>query len=253
MQDLNKTIQEAVNNAMSDETLSAEVQSAIKKLIHERVEKSLNSCGKFAQTIDKKLAEAIDRAICLIDFEQYVPRFEALALEALNQDLVNTHQKAVTNFMKLSQTYPEKQISCEDIFEAYCKFVAEDIDKDCLTIDEDTENTDSPKYENVTVRCDMSVEHNYGVRYTTLRFSCEEDEDGELARCIQLYEVRDKHKILNTFDYGKEPKLSSLRYLNDFDILLLRLKNSDMEVTRPQDFVQDVKPKAEPEVTVSYD
>lgn len=130
------------------------------------------------------------------------------------------------------------------IFEKYKEYVSESVDTSKLEIDVD----ETPSYQNVTA--DVTVETRdsmFGRRYCDLLFKCYEDEN--LTKKIHLHESR-LHGRFRITSFRGEIDLNSLRYVDKFDIFMMRLDRAFCDITDIMEmYDDDVEVEAEPEAS----
>ena len=87
----------------------------------------------------------------------------------------------------------------------------------------------------------------FGRRYCDLLFKCYEDEN--LTKKIHLHESR-LHGRFRITSFRGEIDLNSLRYVDKFDIFMMRLDRAFCDITDVMDmYDDDIEVEAEPEVS----
>jgi len=142
----------------------------------------------------------------------------------------------------------KKSIKTSELFEEWKKHVEKEVDTSELEVEYD----DGPSYELVEVT--LTVEEDESRRwssfeYATLVFECEKDEKMNFILKLYKYSKGDKEWNI-TFDTAMDIK--SLRYLNEFEIFLMKLEQFgtklEMDITDDSD---EITPNAEPEASFS--
>ena len=95
------------------------------------------------------------------------------------------------------------------------------------------------------VRASVDIRNNmFGGRFCNLVFECEEDE--KLTKVIHLYESKSNRFSITGFK--SELDINSLRYVDEFDIFMMRLDRAFCDITDIMEMYDDeVEVKAEPE------
>ena len=141
-------------------------------------------------------------------------------------------------------TEPDKDvISLKDVFEKYKEYVSKNVDTSKLKIC----TGDGPSYQNVEVRVSVDIRNSmFGGRFCDLVFKCVEDE--KLTKKIHLYESRSNRFRITGFK--SELDINSLRYVDEFDIFMMRLDRAFCDITDIMEMHDDdVEVEAEPEAS----
>lgn len=153
-------------------------------------------------------------------------------------------------------TPEEKIITIDDLFNSYKKFVAKEID----TTGRDVNFDDGPHYEPVEVMYEITSDEDrtyscFEHKNLDFMISDTEDQDEELGFLVRLsrYKNTSDEEGLYEISYSADPTIRSLRYLNDFELLLIRLDKAGVKIklnSRYDDSDSDeVYPENEPEPT----
>lgn len=151
------------------------------------------------------------------------------------------------NFRNLMVVDERKEIKVTELYEAWMKHVAKNVETNNLEIDYD----DEPSYECVEVT--MEIEENESRSWSSfshaqLIFECEHDEDMNFSIHLSRYnESRSEGWDIN---YDKNPQVSSLRHLNDFELFLMKLNQNYTKIILDSTHETDeVRPDEEPELS----
>lgn len=144
-----------------------------------------------------------------------------------------TKNETIQIIMMIQATYPQWDVS-------------KNVDTSELEICTD----DGPSYQNVEVRASVDIRNNmFGGRFCNLVFECEEDE--KLTKVIHLYESRSNRFRITGFK--SELDINSLRHVDEFDILMMRLDRAFCDITDIMEMHDDdVEVEAEPEAYWAY-
>lgn len=247
MNEFEKMIAETVANKLSDGTVAKLIEQKIEEAIKKGLDDVFGYCGDAKKLIEQKLNETMVPVIERHDFNQYLGKLDEVLTSIVNQTSLADNKRILDNFKELMTEPDKKEIKLSEIFERYCKHVADNVNtEDLEACCEDGE----PYYEHVTAS--MEVEHeekgwfksNFDDCY--VNFTCEEDE--ELNCRIKLYKgtKEDKWSILNGIN-GIE--INSLRNLSDFEVFLSVIKRSYMEIILDTEYESDddIEPEEKPE------
>ena len=139
-------------------------------------------------------------------------------------------------------TEPDKDvISLKEVFEKYKEYVSKNVDTSDLEVYTD----DGPTYQNVSARLETELTTSIsGRRYCDLIFECEDD--AKLTKKIHLYESESNG--FHIVRFKRELDINSLRYVDEFDIFMMRLDRAFCNITDILDmYDDDVEVEAEPE------
>jgi hypothetical protein len=149
------------------------------------------------------------------DYSKYITKLDSVLVDVLKNSALD-NKKLLENFKTLmvGESIPE-EIKMSDIFKKWCEYCENNVDKSELDLD----------YEGGCINVSFSVEDvsNDWSSYKTLMvtFECEEDEDLRFEFSIQTWRKNENEKYSS--NYKRPCELNSLRYLNDFDMLLLQV------------------------------
>lgn len=169
--------------------------------------------------------------------------------EIVNSDGCMAEKQILENFKELMLEPEQKEIKVTDLFKAWIKQCEKDIDVDGLAICHE----DGGYY--ASTECEMRFEELDRPSWSCLQravITFENDHDKKLNIQIQV------SKYVN--DYGKEDpytisissdiKISSLRRLSDFEVLLLRLERAGTAIVIDEEWDSSyIEPETEPEAT----
>lgn len=223
-------------------------EGIIEQLVAENLEKGINtalshlmgSYGDVTKIIESKIKEVMVEQLSRYDYSKYITKLDYVLTEILKNTVLD-NKKILENFKEfMVDTEIPRNIKVTDIFEEYCKYVAENVDTSDLEVDTD----DEPAYEHVEVTFKV-IEHEKSSRssYTdyTLVFECEKDESMNFE--IKLNRWRNGKYCHILGDSACD--IQSLRYMNDFKIFLLKLKQKAVCIEIDSDSgEEEVQPEA---------
>lgn len=200
--------------------------------------------GEARKVIENKLKSVIVPYLETYDYSEYITKLDHVLVETLREASFD-NRKLLENFKNLMIEEKEKTIKLSDLFNEWKKYVAKQVETDGLEVEFD----DRPEYEAVEVS--VQVERNEdrswsSFEYATIFFECEHDEDLNFEIPISSYK-KDKEWDIN---YRTSNELKSLRHLNDFEILLMRLSQNAVKLALDIEWKEEeVTPDKEPEAT----
>ena len=140
------------------------------------------------------------------------------------------------------------EMKLTDLFKEYKKFVARNMDTDGREVEWD----ESPEYEAMTAFFEFEEERERSwssFKYAAIDFTVDEEEQQEeLNRTIRLSRWDGDRKDGWEIRVDTNPNLNSLRNLDEFDLLLLKLQRADVRIIADElsdeDYVySDTKPE----------
>ena len=234
-------IAKAVTDKLNDGTVEELVSDAVTKALKSSIEEQFAWRGEARKVIDEKVKEVMTLAIERVSLDDYAVKLDAVLTEIINSTNLIDNKEILGNFKSL-MTEPDKDvISLEDVFEEYKEYVSKNVDTSDLEIYTD----DTPSYQNVSARLETELtESIFGRRHCDLIFECEEDE--KLTKKIHLYESKSNRFSITRFK--SELDINSLRYVDEFDIFVMRLDRAFCDITDIMDlYDDDIEVEAEPE------
>lgn len=236
---------------MAQECLSEEeVKEILKKKFKESIESAIGSAfrwGDAEKALKKKINDVMVPYIEKYDFSEYLPKLDTVLTEIVNSDACIENKKILENFKELSIKQEEKEMEVTDLFDAWIAMCEKKISTTGLEVEFD----DGPHYESVS--CEMLIEE------------CERSTWSSLHRAVIIFENEHDEELnmeipISKWDFEKEYTLDSLgcvdikslRYLGEFDMLLLRLQRAGTKIIINEMEVDgEICPKEEPEVSFS--
>lgn len=243
MSTFEERIAKAVTDKLNDGTVEELVSDAVTKALKSSIEEQLSWRGDARNVIDEKVKEVMTPAIERVSLDDYVVKLDAVLTEIINSTNLVDNKEILGNFKNL-MTEPDKDvISLKDVFEKYKEYVSKNVDTSKLEICTD----DTPSYQNVEVRVSADIRDNiFGRSFCDLVFKCEEDE--KLTKEIHLYESEGNR--FSIMRLKSELDINSLRCVDEFDILMMRLDRAFCDITDIMEMRDDdVEVEAEPEAS----
>ena len=245
MSTFEERIAKAVADKLNDGTVEELVSNAVTKALKSSIEEQFGWNGDARKIIDEKVKEVMTPAIERVNLDKYTVKLDAVLAEIINSTNLVDNKEILGNFKSL-MTEPDKDaISLEDVFEKYKEYVSKNVDTSDLEVYTD----DELRYQNVTAEVDVNIRDNiFGGRFCDLVFKCEEDE--KLTKVIHLYESKSNRFCITRFE--SELDINSLRYVDEFDIFMMRLDRAFCDITDIMEMHDDeVEVEAEPQASWS--
>ena len=219
-------IKDVISNSLDSGLIEKLVKENLEIGVNKALENLFSTYGEATKVIEKEIKSVMLSQLDAFNYSKHIVKLDQVLVEIL-QNTTLDNRKILGNFKELmSEEKPPKNITSVELFNAYKKHVAENVDTSDLEID--YENYDEPRYKDInatleTVFQDSPSWSNF--EYCSLLLCCEEDESLNIE--IKLSKYNDKPW---TIDRAIETTVRSLRYLSDFDLYLLKLSQITAEI-----------------------
>lgn len=245
-----------LENSIKDCITKEIEKGVIEKVIAQKMEECVASAvkdmfswgGEVKKVIEEKIKSVMIPYLESYDYSEYILKLDTVLVDVLKNTALE-NKKLVTNFKDLMIPEDRKVIKVSELFELWKDYVAKNVDTDDLDIDYD----DGVSYNNVEVslEIDYSDSKSWSIfENGTLTFECEHDENMNFAIPIQRWKD-DKDKSWD-IRYDASYDIKSLRRLNNFSVLLMRLNSANTKLEIDTDYENDeVEVEAEPEASFS--
>ena len=173
-----------------------------------------------------------------------------IAIETLLQEAKIDYYAFKPGFRFMMTEPQSKEVKVSELFKEYKAFVSKNMETSGRDVSYDS---DEPEYEAMEVAVVFEEEDKRSwssYKYATLDFSVDDDEqEDELNRTIRLSRWKNDKKTGWEIRTECNPAISSLRHLDKFDLLLVKLQREDVrlmvDVADDDDYVySDTKPEA---------
>lgn len=207
--------------------------------------------GDAKHALAKKITEVMVPYIEKYNFSSYLPKLDSVLTELVNTDTCIGNKQILENFKELLTEPEQKEIKVTDLFKAWIKQCNKDIDTDDLEICYD----DGVSYS--CVDCEMRVEELDRPSWSScqravITFENEHDEKLNIEIPVSKWKWDSGREEPYTLSISNDVRISSLRRLNRFQTLLLRLERAQTAIIVDKDYEADwIYPEAEPEVSFS--
>lgn len=211
-------LENSIKDCITKELEKGIVEKVISEKLEECVSKALSDMfgygGEVKKVIEEKVKSVMIPYLENYDYSKYITKLDSVLVDVLkNTSLEN--KKILENFKDLMATESISEIKMSDIFKAWNEFCESEIDKDNIDYD--------CGYGFINTSFDIEeVSDDFG-HYETYRvfFECEEDDDLKFEFFIHRW--RDSRGDKYTSQYRNLGSLRDLRYLDKFEILLMKI------------------------------
>lgn len=221
MANFDEDIKKITDEILQDGTVDKIIRENITKGFELAIERSF-SYGKLSDVVRKRIDEVLVPFIENYDMGEYIIKLDTVLSEIVNSTALIENKKILGNFKNLMIEPEKKTITVSELFEQYKLYVAKEMDTD----GRDVQIEDTVYYEPMEVSFEFKKEQERSwscFDRAVLEFGVTEEEQQEnLNRTIRLDHYKNGAE---GWDIIAEinPEITSLRYLDDFDILLIRL------------------------------
>ena len=236
---------------IASESLSSdEVGEIVKEKFMNALENAIENAfrwGDAENAIEKKVKEVMVPYIESYDFSEYLPKLDSVLTEIVNSDFCIGNKKVLENFKNLMIEPTQKEIKLTDLFKAWIKQCEKDIDTDGLCIEYD----DAVSYQSVD--CEMLFELEDKPSWSSMQravitFENEHDEKLNVEILVSKWIWDNGKEEPYTLSAYKDLTISSLRYLSEFEVLLLRLSRAGTAIIIDKEYDDGyIQPEKEPE------
>lgn len=228
MANFDEDIKRITNEILQDGTVDKIIREKITKGFESAIESSF-SYGELRDAIRKRTDEVLVPFIENYNMEKYIVKLDTVLSEIVNSTALTENKKILENFKYLMTEPDMKTITVSEIFKQYKLYVANEMDTDGRDVQVD----DGVYYDPMEVNFEVIEEEDRSwscFDRAILELSVDEEEQQEkLNRTIRLDHYKNGKEgwdIISEFN----PQITSLRYLDDFDIFLLKLQRANVKL-----------------------
>lgn len=246
-------IKNTVDNLLNGDAVNKVIEDCMRESIQKAINRSFEY-GELADAISKRIKSVLVPYIEQCKLSQLNPKLDTILTDIVNSTTLVENKKILENFRGLMTEIPEKTVSLEDIFEAYCNDMARNVTTTGMEVHVDGDR--EPAYGEFI--CKYSIEdisRDSSIFETKLVTFSTDESRNDLAPVNITFELR-KYKNSKidsgyTIGYHECADINSLRYISDIEVLLLRLTRSYTHIMIPNvvECEEYVTPEAEPEPT----
>ncbi len=245
---LENSIKDAITKKLEDGTIETLVQEQLEKGVTNALNNMFQSYGDVTKVIETKIKSVVLPYIEGYDYSRYIVKLDTVLVEVLKSTAFE-NSKLLMNFKELMLVEDRKVIKASELFEIWKKHVAENVEIDGLSIHEDEHAT----YEAVEVTFEIEKNNrpSWSI-YNTARLIFECEHDKTLNFELQLSQYEGLNESCWTMLSNTDLVMSSLRRLDSFQVLMMRLgqAGTKLEIDRWSDS-DEITPDKEPELSYS--
>lgn len=208
----------------------------VEKIIKEKITKGFESAidsafafGKLRDAVKKRIDEVLVPLIESYDMSEYIVKLDTVLTEIVNSTALTDNKRILANFKSLMTEPDMKTITVSELFKEYKKFVAKEMDTDGRDVRVDG----GVYYEPMEVNFEVIEEEDRpwsSFDRAILELSVDEEEQQEkLNRSIRLEHYKNGKEGWDIYTEFN-PDITSLRYLDDFDVYLFKLQRANVKV-----------------------
>lgn len=248
MANFDEDVKKIIDKILQDGTVEKIIQEKITKGFASEIESSF-CYGKLRDAVRKRIDEVLVPFIENYNMDEYIIKLDTVLSEIVNATALVENKKILENFKNLMIEPEKKTITVSELFKQYKLYVAKEMDTD----GRDVQIEDTVYYEPMEVSFEIKKEQDRSwscFDRAVLEFGVTEEEQQEnLNRTIRLNHYKNGAE---GWDIIAEinPEITSLRYLDDFDILLIKLQRGMVKLIIDEESDWDnVISENEPEAT----
>ena len=229
MANFDEDIKRITNEVLQDGTVDQIIREKLSNGIENAISNSFNY-GELGKAVKARIEQILVPFIENYDMSAYITKLDTVLTEIVNKSVLMDNKQMLKNFQYLMKEPQITEIKLTDLFKEYKKFVARNMD----TYDRKVEWDESPEYEAMTVFFELEEDHERSwssFKHATIDFTVDEEEQQEkLNRTIRLSKWDGDRKDGWEIRVDTNPNLNSLRNLDEFDLLLLKLQRADVRI-----------------------
>lgn len=244
--DFNNDIIRITNEVLSDGTVDEIIREKVVKGFTEAIDSAFH-WGALNDAIKKRVKDVLVPYIESYSMGRYVIKLDETLSQIIETTALIDNKRILENFKDLMVEPTEKQVTLEQMFKQYCKYVAENVDTFDLEVDYD----DGVRYQSVTAYAEIihDEEPRWGsgsFKHATLHFQTEKQE--KLTFSVRLCRYTHDRNEGYGIRFDSVPTITGLAGLNDFEVYLSRLTRADVNLVWDDEELEEyVNPEAEPE------
>lgn len=243
---IENSIKDVISQKLEDGTIEKLVGEQLEKGVTAALDNLFRSYGDVTKIIEEKVKSVMVPYLESYDYSHYLVKLDNVLVEVLKSAALD-NKKLLGNFKELMVEEKRKSIKVSELFSIWTKYVEKNVETDGLDITYD----DGVSYESVSCIFEFIEDDNKSwssFEDGKLTFECEHDEKMNFEIKLSRY---GKH-----FDkpwdicYKSNSEIRSLRYLDEFEVLLIKLDQADVKIEMDEQCGNaDIYPNEEPEAS----
>lgn len=214
MNNLENNIKDCIAKELEKGIIEKAISEQLESCIKESIEAMFKWNGCVKKTIEEKIKSTIVPYLESYDYSEYITKLDSVLVYILKNTAL-PNKEILENFKELMVNEEIEEIKITDIFKKWNEYCRANIDRDKLDMD----------YEGGYISTSFNVEEvsNGWSIYKTymVTFECEEDEKLRFEFSIQSRKPDNNREY--TSNYDKPCDLKTLKYMNDFEIFMIRV------------------------------
>lgn len=248
MANFDEDIIRITEEVLSDGTVDRIIREQVVKCFENAISNSFK-WGELEQTIKDRVKNILVPFIESYDMSEYIVKLDQVLSDVVNSTSLVENKKILENFQYLMVEPTEKEIKLSEIFKEYKCFVSRNMEIEGRKVSFDD---GTPEYEEMAVNMEFEEEDERSwssFRYATVDFTVDDqNQEDDLNRTLRLSLWDGSRKPGWEIRTECNPAISSLRHLDKFDLLMVRLQRADVrvidDVHHEDDYVySDTKPE----------
>lgn len=215
MNNLENSIKDCITKEIEKGVIERVIAEQLEKCIEKSISDMFSWGGDVKKVVEEKVKSVMIPYLESYDYSQYIIKLDSVLTDVLKNSTLE-NRNLLENFKELmtSEDVP-RELKISDIFSKWNEYCKDEVDKNELDFDCDGAY--------ITTSFDVEEVSETWSSYKTfmVRFECEEDEELKFEFSIHAWKPKEDSKY--TSQYMKTTDLRSLRYLNDFEILIMRI------------------------------
>lgn len=215
MNSLENNIKDCIEKELEKGIIEKVISEQLERCIEKSISDMFGWGGDIKKVIEDKVKSVMIPYLEDYDYSKYITKLDSVLVDVLKATTLE-NKNILENFKKLMISHDfEEDVKISEIFEKWTKYCEEKVDRD--KIDFDCEGG------YITTGFEIEEVSNTWSSYKTyiVTFYCEEDEELKFEFTIQAWKPGEDSKY--TSNYKNTCDLRSLRYFNDFEILMMRI------------------------------
>lgn len=215
MNSLENNIKDCIAKELEKGIIEKVISEQLEKCIEKSISDMFGRSGDIKKVIEEKVKSVMIPYLEGYDYSKYITKLDSILVDVLKSATLD-NKNMLNNFKELMTTErPKKSIKISEIFKEWSKYCLGKVDKNDL--DYDCGGT------YITTTFDVEEVSNDWSNYTTymVTFECEEDEELKFEFSMDRWKTNKGENY--TSNYKNTCDLRSLRYLNDFEILMMKI------------------------------
>ena len=243
---IENSIKDVISQKLEDGTIEKLVGEQLEKGVTAALDNLFRSYGDVTKIIEEKVKSVMVPYLESYDYSNYLVKLDGILVEVLKNSALD-NKKLLGNFKELMIEEKRKSIKVSELFSIWTEYVKENVETDGLDIDYD----DGVSYESVNCTFEL-IEYDdrswSSFQHAKLIFECAHDDTLNFEIILSKYR-KSKDKLWD-MSYKNNSEIRSLRYLNEFEVLLMKLGQASVTIEMDEECGEDyVYPSKEPEAS----